>query len=139
MIVGVDHVQITVPLASVEAARTFYCGLMGLREIEKPDSLKKRGGFWLEVGSQRVHVGVEEGINRQATKAHVAYRVLHIDGWRARLVAAGIELVDGVPIPGYDQFELRDPFGNRLELIQASPSEEPVPRQENCDGPSRNQ
>jgi catechol 2,3-dioxygenase-like lactoylglutathione lyase family enzyme len=34
MIVGVDHVQITVPAADVEAARAFYCGLLGLREID---------------------------------------------------------------------------------------------------------
>ena len=38
------------------------------------------------------------------------------------LVAAGFELIDGVPIPGYDRFEFRDPFGNRVEMIlQISP------------------
>jgi hypothetical protein len=31
-----------------------------------------------------------------------------------------------VPIPGYERFEFRDPFGNRVEFIQAvgvSPAE----------------
>ena len=45
MIRDVDHVQITVPTASVDAARTFYCGLLGLREIEKPESLIGREVF----------------------------------------------------------------------------------------------
>jgi catechol 2,3-dioxygenase-like lactoylglutathione lyase family enzyme len=121
MIIGIDHVQITVAAADVEAARSFYCGLLGLAEIEKPDNLKDRGGFWFNVGSQQVHVGVEDGVDRRATKAHVAYRVNDIDHWRQILKAAGLELIDGVPVPGYVRFELRDPFGNRMELIKALP------------------
>jgi hypothetical protein len=27
-------------------------------------------------------------------------------------------LFEGAPIPGYDRFEFRDPFGNCVELIQ---------------------
>jgi hypothetical protein len=30
----------------------------------------------------------------------------------------GIEIGDSVPIPGYARFEIRDPFGNRVEFIQ---------------------
>jgi hypothetical protein len=37
--------------------------------------------------------------------------------WRERLVAAGFAALDGIPLPGYDRFECRDPFGNRLEFI----------------------
>jgi catechol 2,3-dioxygenase-like lactoylglutathione lyase family enzyme len=117
-ILGMDHVQITVGGADVEAARRFYCDLLGLREIEKPDALKPRGGFWLAVGDRQVHVGVEEGVNRGATKAHVAYRVRGLEAWRERLLAAGVEIFDSVPIPGYQRFEFRDPFGNRVEMIQ---------------------
>jgi catechol 2,3-dioxygenase-like lactoylglutathione lyase family enzyme len=127
MIVAIDHVQITVAPADVEKARAFYCGLLGLREIDKPDNLNNRGGFWLEVGDRQVHVGVEDSVDRRATKSHVAYRVADIDGWRKRLASAGIELGDGVPIPGYDRFELRDPFGNRLELIEALPPSPALP------------
>jgi catechol 2,3-dioxygenase-like lactoylglutathione lyase family enzyme len=120
MINGIDHVQITVPGDGVEQARAFYCGLLGLPEIEKPESLKGRGGFWLQVGDRRVHVGVEEGIDRRATKAHIAYEVVEIDRWRDRLAAAGVEVIEGIPIPGCDRFEFRDPFGNRVEFIEAS-------------------
>jgi hypothetical protein len=33
--------------------------------------------------------------------------------------AVGIAILDGIPIRGYDRFEIRDPFGNRVEFIQA--------------------
>jgi catechol 2,3-dioxygenase-like lactoylglutathione lyase family enzyme len=119
MIIGIDHVQITVPADAVADARAFYCGLLGLREVEKPASLRGRGGFWLQVGDRQVHVGTEEGVERQATRAHVAYAVTDLAGWRSRLAAAGVAILYGIPIPGYERFEFRDPFGNRVELIQA--------------------
>ena len=56
MILGIDHVQITVPADAVAAARAFYCGVLGLREVEKPATLQERGGFWLQVGDRHVHV-----------------------------------------------------------------------------------
>jgi catechol 2,3-dioxygenase-like lactoylglutathione lyase family enzyme len=118
MIIGIDHVQITVPRGEEQAARDFYCGVLGLAEIEKPDSLKPRGGFWLAVGDRELHVGTEEGVNRQATKAHVAFAVDDLTIWRARLSERAIALEDGVPIPSCERFEFRDPFGNRVELIQ---------------------
>jgi catechol 2,3-dioxygenase-like lactoylglutathione lyase family enzyme len=119
MILGIDHVQITVPAHAVADARAFYCGLLGLREVEKPTALRGRGGFWLQVGDRQVHVGTEEGVERRSTKAHVAYAVTDVAGWRSRLAAAGVEVSDAVPIPGYERFEFRDPFGNRVEMIQA--------------------
>ncbi len=66
---GIDHVQITVPRGEEAAVREFYCGVLGLPEIEKPDALKPRGGFWLAVGDRELHVGTEDGVNRRATKA----------------------------------------------------------------------
>jgi catechol 2,3-dioxygenase-like lactoylglutathione lyase family enzyme len=126
MITGIDHVQITVPGKAVAEARAFYCGLLGLREVEKPVALRERGGFWLQVGDRQVHVGTEEGADRHATKAHVAYAVTDLVGWRRRLLAAGVEILDGVPIPGYVRFEFRDPFGNRVELIEALRDDEPL-------------
>jgi len=118
MIIGIDHVQITVPSGQEPAAREFYCHVLGLTEIVKPDALKPRGGFWLKVGDHELHVGTEEGVNRRATKAHVAFAVADLAFWRAGLGEQGISLEDGVPIPGCERFEFRDPFGNRVELIQ---------------------
>jgi catechol 2,3-dioxygenase-like lactoylglutathione lyase family enzyme len=121
LIIGIDHVQITVPRGQELAAREFYCGVLGLAEIEKPDALKPRGGFWFRVGDRELHVGTEEGVNRRATKAHVAFAVDDLAFWRTRLSQMGIVPEDGVPIPGCERFEFRDPFGNRVELIQRLP------------------
>ena len=129
MIIGVHHVQITIPRGAEALARDFYCGVLGLVEVEKPDALKSRGGFWLAVGDRHVHVGVEEGVDRHATKAHVAYAVDDLETWRARLTAEGIEVENGIAVPGYVRFEFRDPFGNRVEMIQAMQrGEEPPSR-----------
>lgn len=112
------HAQITIPKGAEAEARAFYCDLLGLREVEKPDSLKGRGGFWVEVGDVQVHVGTEDSVDRAATKAHLAYQVEDVAAWQADLERRGIAIGDSVPIPGFLRFEFRDPFGNRVEFIQ---------------------
>ncbi len=117
-ILRLHHAQITIPKGAEEQGRAFYCGLLGLPEIEKPESLQERGGFWLQVGDRQVHVGTEEGVERTATKAHLAYEVDDVAAWRERLQEHGISILDAVPIPSYARFEFRDPFGNRVEFLQ---------------------
>jgi catechol 2,3-dioxygenase-like lactoylglutathione lyase family enzyme len=118
MIMRLHHAQITIPQGAEAEARDFYCRLLGLQEIPKPVSLQQRGGFWIAVGDREVHIGSEDGVDRSATKAHLAYQVNDLNYWRARLQAAGCQIQDGIPIPGYVRFETRDPFGNRVEMIQ---------------------
>lgn len=119
MIRSIHHVQITIPKGAEDEARAFYCELLSLKEVPKPDALAGRGGFWIEVGDQQVHVGTEDGVERERSKAHVAYLADDLESWRARLADRGIEILDGIPIPGYSRFEFRDPFGNRVEFLQA--------------------
>jgi hypothetical protein len=100
-------------------------------EIPKPESLAHRGGFWMRVGTLDVHVGTEDDVDRSSTKAHLAYAVDNLNYWRERLTMAGVEILAGLPIPGFDRFEFRDPFGNRVELIASltppSPPASPRP------------
>ncbi len=118
MIRGIHHVQLTVPLGCEDKAREFYCRGLGLQEIDKPASLVARGGVWLQVGDRQVHLGVEDGVERHATRAHIAYEVIDLASWKARLKALSIEVVEAIPVPGYQRFEFRDPFGNRVEFIE---------------------
>ncbi len=118
MIVALDHAQITVPSELESLAREFYCDFLGLKEIEKPESLKSRGGFWLAIGNAQVHVSLEDNVERLKTKAHIAYRVQNLSDWKAKLLNRGIKVTDGTPIPGANRFEFRDPFGNRVEFIE---------------------
>jgi catechol 2,3-dioxygenase-like lactoylglutathione lyase family enzyme len=118
MIIGLDHFQITVPKNAEEEAKNFYCEFMGLKEIEKPENRKKNGGFWLKAGELEVHVGLEDEVEREKTKAHVAYRVKSLDVWREKVLGYGIEIKDSPPFPDARAFEFRDPFGNRVEIIE---------------------
>ena len=123
MISAVHHVQVSIPIGSEEAARAFYIGLLGLREVPKPDALAGRGGFWLELDGFQIHFGTEDDIDRARSKAHVAYLVTDLENWREKLVEAGCVIMDGIPIPGYCRFEFRDPFGNRVEFLESLDSE----------------
>ena len=118
MITSLDHVQITIPVGAEPQGRAFYCGLLGLSEVAKPDALKDRGGFWLRIADRDVHVGTEDGVDREATKAHLAFEVSDLSFWCDTLRREGIEISDAIPLPGCRRFEFRDPFGNRLEMIE---------------------
>jgi catechol 2,3-dioxygenase-like lactoylglutathione lyase family enzyme len=118
MLKAVHHAQVSIPIGAEDEARSFYCGVLGMIEVPKPDSLAGRGGFWLELGDFQIHFGTEDGIERSRSKAHLAYLVSDLDGWRDRLAAAGCEIIGGVPIPDYQRFEFRDPFGNRVEFLE---------------------
>jgi catechol 2,3-dioxygenase-like lactoylglutathione lyase family enzyme len=115
VILGIHHAQIVIPVGAEDRARAFYCGVLGLVEVPKPEVLRVRGGLWLQVGDRQLHVAAADEPPQK--RAHVAYEVDDLDAWRARLVAAGIAIVDGEEIPGWRRFELRDPFGNRVELL----------------------
>src|SRR5438876_11445173 len=96
MINEIHHVQVTIPRGAEEVGRQFYCHVLGLQEIEKPAVIGDRGGLWLQVGNRQVHVGVEERVERTATKAHIAYKVTDLDEIRAYL--DGRELGDIVDV-----------------------------------------
>lgn len=117
-VMRLHHAQITIPKGAESQARAFYCEVLGLREIPKPESLQGRGGFWVEVGDQQLHIGTEDGVDRNATKAHLAYQVTHITQWREKLTQHGIRIEEQIPIPGLNRFEFRDPFGNRVEFTE---------------------
>lgn len=118
MIIGLHHAQITIPKGAEKEGRRFYCDVLGLVEKDKPEALKGRGGFWLEVGDKEVHVGTEDGFDRLTTKAHLAYHVNDVTHWRNVLIKHDIDIIESVPIPGFERFEFRDPFENRVAMIK---------------------
>lgn len=118
-IVGLHHAQVTYPVGQEAAARDFYLEVLGLTEIPKPETLRGRGGFWVQLGNCDLHLSPEPDFDRTQTKAHLAYQVGDVMRWRERMQSAGLTVLDSIPIAGYVRFECRDPFGNRLEFIQA--------------------
>ena len=116
-LIGIHHVQLAMPEGEDAAAVHFYGEVLGLERIPKPDELSPRGGVWFRSGVLEVHLGVEDGF-RPAVKAHPAFLVHGIAQLRGRVEAAGFKVSDTVQIEGFERVYLRDPFGNRLELIE---------------------
>jgi len=118
VIEGIDHVQLAAPPGCEDAARRFFGELLGLEEIEKPEPLKSRGGVWFQVGAQQLHVGVEPDFS-PAQKAHPAFSVSGYDELQSRLRAAHVLLTEDGSIPGLRRCYVADPWGNRIELVDA--------------------
>jgi catechol 2,3-dioxygenase-like lactoylglutathione lyase family enzyme len=118
MITGIDHVQIAMPAGGEGAARAFFGGLLGLVEVPKPAPLAANGGCWFAVGALQLHLGVETAF-RPAKKAHVALRSDHLISLRQQIAAAGYSTHDDEPVEGRRRFFTADPFGNRIEFIEA--------------------
>ncbi|MEY2570699.1 MAG: hypothetical protein QOE63_1049 [Acidimicrobiaceae bacterium] len=112
-VVALDHVQLAMPRGAEAEAATFYEGVLGLTQVQKPEPLASRGGCWFADGSLQVHLGVEDDF-RPAKKAHPAFIVDDLDALVAR---AGAVRWDDV-LPGVRRCYVDDPFGNRIELIE---------------------
>jgi catechol 2,3-dioxygenase-like lactoylglutathione lyase family enzyme len=118
-IVGVDHVQLAFPPGGEADARRFYGEVLGLVEIPKPEAMRARGGMWFVAGPIQIHLGLEPDM-RPSTKMHPALVVDDLDAYCARLAAAGCEWRPDDGLPGVRRGHTKDPFGNRIELIEAT-------------------
>lgn len=117
-VLGLDHMQIAIPVGGEPRAVAFYAGLLGLPELAKPEPLAARGGCWFQAGPIQIHLGVEDPFI-PAKKAHPALIVSNLDSLVEALLAAGHEVRDGATIDGITQTFTDDPFGNRIELVSA--------------------
>ncbi len=117
-VLRIDHVQLAMPAGGEERARAFYQGVLGVTEQPKPPHLARRGGCWFERGDLKIHLGVEADF-RPAKKAHPALLVSDLAALKAALAVGGYGMRDDEPLDGYDRVYVDDPFGNRIELMQA--------------------
>lgn len=117
--IGLDHVQLAAPAGCEEEARRFFGSLLGMAEVEKPEKLRVRGGVWFQCGAQMIHIGVESSFT-PAKKAHPAFLVRNIKQLMQHLKDNGVSFRVDDEIPGIIRFFAEDPFGNRLEFMEAT-------------------
>lgn len=117
-ILSIDHVQLAMPKGGEDLARTFYRDVLGMIEVPKREGLAKLGGCWFASGEAQVHLGIEEDF-RPAKKAHPALVVEGLDDILAKCDKTGGVSKTDAEIGGRRRVHVFDPFGNRLELIEA--------------------
>ena len=116
-VIGIDHVQLAMPAGQEEQARTFYRDVLGLPEAPKPADMITRGGCWFESSLVKIHLGVDKDF-RAATKAHPGLLVNDLQAIAERCRERGFETFSAPPTEGYERTFVKDPFGNRIELLQ---------------------
>jgi catechol 2,3-dioxygenase-like lactoylglutathione lyase family enzyme len=117
-VTGLDHVQLAMPPGREAEAEAFYAGLLGFTRLPKPEPMAQRGGCWFSAGEASLHLGVEADF-RPARKAHPALAVRGMAGLVEVLEAAGVEVRPNDDKPAGAGCYVDDPFGNRIELMEA--------------------
>ena len=93
-------------------------GSSALRSAPSRRLSRGRGGCWFENQEVRVHLGVEPGF-RPAGKAHPALVVERLDSLVEALADGGHPVTWDKELAGVRRCYVADPFGNRIELIEA--------------------
>ncbi len=115
---AVHHVQLAMPPGGEDAARAFFAETLGMTELAKPPLLAARGGCRFRGDGLELHLGVESDF-RPAVKAHPGLLITDLDDLATTLEAAGTTVVWDDNFPGHRRFYADDPFGNRLECLEA--------------------
>ena len=124
---GIDHVTIVVK--DLQRSREFYCNLLGMAEIERPDF--GFPGCWFQAGSTQVHLILEQdgcstpgcGLDPDRVGAglthHFAFQVNDARGAAAILETAGVRIQGGPVVrpDGCIQVWFYDPDGHCVEVF----------------------
>lgn len=115
---SIHHIQITFPPEVEDAMRFFYSTALELVELTKPELLNKNRGVWYLLGDIQLHVSLEQDAQNYASRRHICFQVRDLNAFREHLQMKGVEIIpDSQPITECDRFYLRDPGGNRIEII----------------------
>jgi catechol 2,3-dioxygenase-like lactoylglutathione lyase family enzyme len=109
-----DHCSVLI--TDVERSRRFYGGLLGLREIAYPKTFDFTV-VWYDLGNQHLHLLLKDRPDTVSPR-HFALRVADVAAAREYFRDHGVPVDETTPIPGADRFFIRDPDGNRIEIIQ---------------------
>jgi catechol 2,3-dioxygenase-like lactoylglutathione lyase family enzyme len=114
-----NHVTIAVPAGEHDKVRAFYGGVLGLKEIHRPDALGSVYDLiWFQCLDFLIHIDFTPPWFKPAENRHVALEVKELKTVRAYLESKNAEIREAVVIPDRERFYVLDPFGNYFELIE---------------------
>ena len=117
-----DHV--TVLITDVERSRRFYTGILGLREVPSPATFDFVA-LWFDLGGQYLHLLLKPQPDAVSSR-HFCLHVADAAAARVHCLERGLRIEETVRIPNADRFFIRDPDGNRVELLQWSGPYDPA-------------
>jgi glyoxylase I family protein len=109
----IDHC--TILITNLEKARHFYGELLGLREIAPPKEFDFVA-VWYDLGGQYLHLLLKPQPDTLSAR-HFCLHVSDIAAAREHYKALNIPMDETVKIAAADRFFLRDPDGNRVEIL----------------------
>jgi catechol 2,3-dioxygenase-like lactoylglutathione lyase family enzyme len=114
---GLHHVALEV--TDMDVAISFYCGVVGLREVETPENVLKQGIHWLGLPEGKMLHLISVSKTVPHDRGHLALSVRNAHAWREYLIANGVELVEPkVKLYSAERVFVRDPAGNLVEFVR---------------------
>src|SRR5216684_4751877 len=114
-ITHMDHCSVIV--TDVAKSRRFYREVLGLREIAAPKTFDFVALWFDLVGGQTLHLLLKPTPDTISPR-HFALHVSDAKAARDHFHSHGVPIEETTEIPHCDRFFVRDPDGNRIELIQ---------------------
>jgi acetyl esterase len=98
-----------------DAARSFYCELLGLKEKPPPEAFTDTGIIWLEAGSDQRELHLVPNDFPDAAP-HLCLAVADIRAAAAHARDHSLPIEYDTALPGRPGFVIQDPFGNIVEV-----------------------
>ncbi|WP_020471561.1 VOC family protein [Zavarzinella formosa] len=110
----IDHCSVII--TDVAAARRFYGEQLGLREIPAPKEFDFIA-VWYDLGGTYLHLLLKPERDTISPR-HFCLHVSDIRLAREHVRKQGLAMDETVKIAAADRFFVRDPDGNRVEILQ---------------------
>jgi catechol 2,3-dioxygenase-like lactoylglutathione lyase family enzyme len=117
-ILGIRHIDhCSVIITDVARSRPFYRDVLGLKEIAAPKTFDFVA-LWFDLGGgQTLHLLLKPTPDTISPR-HFALHVEDANAARQELRQNGVAVEETTEISHCDRFFIRDPDGNRIEIIQ---------------------
>jgi catechol 2,3-dioxygenase-like lactoylglutathione lyase family enzyme len=110
----IDHCSVIV--TDVARSRAFYGGVLGLKEIPAPKEFDFVA-IWYDLGGTYLHLLLKPQPDSISPR-HFCLLTPDAAASRGHLTRLGVPIEETVKIAAAERFFVRDPDGNRIEILQ---------------------